>query len=471
MLGKSTIESELNIDIAISSKLEAKIREWGNIYENKAPWLNKDVKSLELGSSIASEFVRLTTAEMKTEITGSARASFLQEQYKKMLKNLSDNLEKGDARGGIIFKPYVKNGQIFIDFVIQGNFYPISFDDTGKIISIVFATQKTEGNYIYTRLEYHRLEGTDYYISNTAYKSNNNSSLGKKINLSEIPEWKDIEKEVKIENIEKPLFAYYKPPIANNIDTKSPLGIAVFAKAVNLIKDADEQYGRIIWEYEASEKAVYASIEALKPKKEIIRDEEGKRVKWETPKLKERLFKAIDISKTNGEDFFQDYSPEIRDEAFWRGLNKILERIEFNVGLAYGTLSEPAFSDKTATEIKTSKQRSYVTVSRMQENLQDSLEDLIYAIDVLTTLYSLAPAGVYQTSFEWGDSVLTDTQVEQTIQMQEVGQGLRSKLRYIMWRYGLTEQQAQEELDRIQEEKMSIQEAFGFTENHIEEEK
>lgn len=469
MIGKSTIESELNIDIAISSKLEAKIREWGNIYENKAPWLNKDVKSLELSSSVASEFVRLTTAEMKTEITGSARASFLQEQYKKMLKNLSDNLEKGNARGGIILKPYVKNGQIFIDFVIQGNFYPISFDDTGKIISIVFATQKTEGNYIYTRLEYHRLEGTDYYISNTAYKSNNNSSLGKKINLLEIPEWKDIENEVKIENIEKPLFAYYKPPIANNVDAKSPLGIAVFAKAVNLIKDADEQYGRVIWEYEASEKAVYASIEALKPKKEIIRDEEGKRVKWETPKLKERLFKAIDISKTNGEDFFQDYSPEIRDEAFWRGLNKILERIEFNVGLAYGTLSEPAFSDKTATEIKTSKQRSYVTVSRMQENLQEALEDLIYAIDVLTTLYSLAPAGTYQASFEWGDSVLTDTQVEQTIQMQEVGQGLRSKLRYIMWRYGLTEQQAQEELYRIQEEKMSNQEAFGFTENIKEE--
>lgn len=468
MLGKSNIESELNIDIAISPKLEAKIREWGNIYENKAPWLNKDVKSLELGSSIAGEFVRLTTAEMKTEITGSARASFLQEQYKEMLKNLADNLEIGNAKGGLVFKPYIKNGQIYIDFVQEGLFYPISFDDTGRIISIVFSSQKIEGDYIYTRLEYHRLEGTDYYISNTAYKSNNKSSLGKEINLSEVPEWKDIEKEVKIENVEKPLFAYYKPPIANNVDTKSPLGISVFAKATNLIKDADEQYGRVMWEYEGSEKAVYASTEALKPRKEIIRGEDGKRVKWETPKLKERLFRAIDLDGKNGEGFFEDYSPEIRDEAFWRGLNKILERIEFNVGLAYGTLSEPAFSDKTATEIKTSKQRSYVTVSRMQENLQTASEDLIYAMDVLTTLYSLAPIGTYQASFEWGDSVLTDTQVEQTIQMQEVGQGLRSKLRYIMWRYGLTEQQAQEELDRIQEEKMSNQEAFGF--NGIEEE-
>ena len=470
MLGKSTIETQLNIDIAVSSKMEAKIREWSNIYENKAPWLNKDVKSLELGSSIASEFVRLTMSEMKTEITGSTRANFLQEQYKKMLGNLADNLEKGNARGGLVLKPYVKNGQIFVDFIQQGDFYPISFDDTGKIISIIFATQKTEGNYIYTRLEYHRLEGTDYYISNTAYKSNNNNSLGKEINLSEVPEWKDIEKEVRIENVEKPLFAYYKPPTANNVDAKSPLGISVFAKATNLVEDADEQYGRVMWEYEGSEKAVYASIEALKPRREVIKDEEGKKVRWETPKLKDRLFKALDLDGKNGEGFFQDYSPEIRDEAFWRGLNKILERIEFNVGLAYGTLSEPSFSDKTATEIKTSKQRSYVTVSRMQENLQDALEDLIYAIDTLTTLYSLAPAGTYQTSFEWGDSVLTDTQVEQTMQLQEVGQGLRSKLRYIMWRYGLTEQQAQEELDLIQKEKMSNQEAFGFTTNQVEEE-
>lgn len=100
----------------------------------------------------------------------------------------------------------------------------------------------------------------------------------------------------------------------------------------------------------------------------------------------------------------------------------------------------------------------------MQENLQNTLEDLLYAINVLTTLYRLAPEGTYQTSFEWGDSILTDTEKEQTLQMQEVNMGLRSKLRYIMFRYGLTEEQALEELQRIQEEKMSNQEAFGFDE-------
>lgn len=463
MVGKSNIETELNIDIAISNKMESKIIEWKNIYENKAPWLNKDVKSLELGSTIANEFARLILTEMKTEITGSQRAKFLQTQYNRVLVKLPDNSEISNALGGGIFKPYVKGNQVYVDFIQQGLFFPISYDDTGKIISVVFLSQKRQGDYIYTRLEYHRLIGTDYYISNTAYKSKDRSSLGKKINLTEVNEWKDITQEVKIENVEKPLFAYYKPPIANNIDTKSPLGVSVFAKAVNLIKDADEQYGRVMWEYEASEKAVYASIEALKPRKETIRDGETKRTFWETPKLKDRLFKAIDLEGKNGEGFFKDYSPEIRDEAFWRGLNKILERIEFNVGLAYGTLSEPAYSDKTATEIKTSKQRSYVTVSRMQDNLQTTLEDLLYSMNVLATLYNLSPSGEYQAKFDWGDNVLTDAEREQTLQMQEVNTGLRSKLKYIMFRYGMTEKQAQEELDRIQQEKMSNQEAFGFT--------
>ena len=176
-------------------------------------------------------------------------------------------------------------------------------------------------------------------------------------------------------------------------------------------------------------------------------------------KLKSRLYKKLDTGK---DDFFEDYSPEVRDEPMWRGLNKTLQRIEFNLGLAYGTLSEPNTVDKTATEIRSSKQRSYATVSKMQENLQKALENLIYAIDVLVTLYGLAPQGNYETSFNWDDSLIVDTEREQTLQMQEVSQGLRSKVKYIMFRYGLTEEQAIEELQRIEEEKKKSQEAFGM---------
>ena len=118
--------------------------------------------------------------------------------------------------------------------------------------------------------------------------------------------------------------------------------------------------------------------------------------------------------------------------------------------------------EKTATEIKSSKQRSYATVSKMQESLQNALENLIYAMDVLTTLYNLAPQGNYVVSFNWDDSLIVDTEREQTLQMQEVSAGLRSKIRYIMFRYGLTDEQAREELELIKQEKQSNAEMFGF---------
>lgn len=464
MFSKGTIKNALNVNVAISSDMASAITLWEKIYENEADWLKKDeVESLELGSAIANEFTRLTTLEMKTEITGSVRADYLNEQYKNMLENLNNNLEIGNAVGGLIFKPYVKDNRLYVDLVRASNFYPTEFDSSGNVIAGIFTSQLNKGDCIYTRLEYHKFyekaleRDINYVIKNVAYKSDNNSILGTKIDLSKVPEWENIQEETAIQYVEKPLFSYYKPPIANNIDPESPLGVSVYARAVNLIKKADIQFGRIDWEYEASEKAVYVDELATKPNQ----SKEKNKNSFIVNKLKGRLYKTLN---SGTEDFFKDYSPEIRDEALWRGLNKTLQRIEFNVGLAYGTLSEPNVVDKTATEIKSSKQRSYATVSKMQENLQKALENLIYAMDVLATLYNLAPQGNYEVSFNWDDSLIVDTEREQTLQMQEVNVGLRSKVKYIMFRYGLTEEQAKAELALINEEKMSNAEALGFKE-------
>lgn len=135
----------------------------------------------------------------------------------------------------------------------------------------------------------------------------------------------------------------------------------------------------------------------------------------------------------------------------------MLQRIEFQCKLAYGTLSDPNYVEKTATEIKTSKQRSYATVSKMQSTMQDTLEHLIYIYDVLTTLYELAPDGEYDTYFEWDDSLVVDGESEQRIRQQEVREGLRTKKSYIMYRYGYTEKQAEDELQAILDEKQKVE--------------
>ena len=58
------------------------------------------------------------------------------------------------------------------------------------------------------------------------------------------------------------------------------------------------------------------------------------------PKRKNRIYRKYDVDNLDG-NFYNVFSPEIRDSAQFNYFNRILQRIEFNCGLAYGTLSDP----------------------------------------------------------------------------------------------------------------------------------
>ena len=304
---------------------------------------------------------------------------------------------------------------------------------------MVFSSQITKGDKIYTRLETHTLQGTDYIIENKVYvtESYNSTMLGRISSLSEVAEWNELSERTIIQNIERPLFAYYKVPLSNNIDTKSCLGPSVYHKAIDSIRKADIQASRLDYEYESAERSIYANIDAIK------NDGTGK-------PIRSKIVKTLNTDENN---FYQEFSPELRDEGFIRGENKIKQEIEFQCNLAYGTISDPSQVDKTATEINASKQRSYASVSQMQKSLEYALKHLVKILDVYCDLYELAPSGEYEVSAEWDDSIIVDTESEQRIRLQETNLGLGSKLDYLMWRYGLTEEQAQEKLDRIKQEK------------------
>ncbi len=438
-------ENNINEDIPVSEEMKQSIDLWEKMYKGQAPWINEDVKSLNLEADICTEFARLIMLEHKSELTGSTKSEYIYQEYKKVLKELRDSkLELALATGGLVLKPYVNNKKLCTDIIQVNKFIPLSFDTNGIVTSGIGIAQNTIGKTIYTRLEHHifnELKRT-HTIYNRCYESDNENELGKEIDISKTI-WSNLEPVAVIEHVDKPLFVYIKVPLANNIDTDSPLGVSIFSRAVDKIKKADIQYGRVDWEYEASEKAVMIDELAL-------RESDGKTpLKNTVDKLKNRMYKTFNTDKN---DFYQEYSPAIRDEAYWRGLNKHLERIEFSCQLAYGTLSEPTYSDKTAEEIKTSKQRSFSAVSKLQESVQAGLEHLVYIYDVLTTVYKLCPEGKIEQSNEWDDSLIVDSEAEQRIRQQEVRDKLRTKISYLMWRYGFTEEQAKEELKRIQEE-------------------
>lgn len=438
LIGKGTIENTLKIKLGVTSEMMDAIELWDSMYRDAPPWADSVVRTLGLPAAIAAEVARLTTIEMKSEVTGSTRADFLNEQYQRVIKRLRRYVEYGCAKGGLILKPYIEGKSIAVDFVQADRFYPVAFDSKGNITDAVFVERKTEGNAYYTRLEHHRFTGADCVVTNRAFRSTNKSYLGTEIALSDVDQWAELLPEAKMTGTKQPLYGYFKPPMANNIDPQSPLGVSVYARAVDLIKEADKQYSRYLWEFEGGELAVHADEGMFRL------NERGKR---QLPKGKERLYRALNVdSAVAGNKAFDVFSPALRDASLGNGLNTLLERIEDACGLARGTFSNQTQEAKTATEIKVLKQRSYATITDTQKALQAALEQLIYAMDYWTTIGKLAPSGNYDVSFEWDDSIIVDTQSEQAIRMQEVAAGLLKPVDYIMWRYGVSEEKAMEML-------------------------
>ena len=148
------------------------------------------------------------------------------------------------------------------------------------------------------------------------------------------------------------------------------------------------------------------------------------------------------IVSNNGTPFFNAYSPEIRDESFFNGFNRILQRVEFNSGLAYGTLSDPQTVDKTAEEIKASKQRSYSTVKAIQNSLEKAIRGLVAAADAWLTISGFPPGNV-DVICKWDDSLVVDAEKEREQDRKDVALGVMPLWEYRMKYYGDTKEVAE----------------------------
>jgi A118 family predicted phage portal protein len=437
MLGQQSVKQALSVDIAISAPMADALQTWSNMYANQAGWLSTDVKSLNLPAAIAGEIARAVTIEMSVEISGSGRADYLNNQFEKILDALRQQVEYGCAKGGLMIKPYASGENIMVDYVQADCFFPVAFDANGNITACVFSDQRQVGNNYYTRLEYHQMTPEGCVIRNQAYRSQTKDTLGQQVPLTEMDAWKDLEPEATITGIDKPLYAYFKYPQANNIDPTSPLGVSCFARAIDLIEQADKLWSNFLWEFDSAQRALYVDVLAFG------KDKNGKPV---LPN--KRLYRALESGSAEGE-LFEAWSPDIRDVSFMNGLDAILRKIEFTVGLAYGTLSNPQTEDKTATEIKVSRQRSYATVADTQKALEVALEQLLWAMDTWATIDGLTPAGTYEAVYDWDDSVIVDKDAQFIQDLRLVTSRIMSDVEFRMRNMGESEEQAKKMLGMI----------------------
>lgn len=457
MLNFKTIEQAEQVTTPLSAEMANALQRWSDLYTNHASWLKPGVvKSMNLPAFISSELARQIVLEMQVNISGkdangqtvakdgeviqNDRSVFLEAEFKKLLTVLRQKLEQGCAAGGMIIKPYPADGHLYFDISLDWDIYPLAFDNAGNLQDVIIPDFYSDGKNFYTRLERHTVDGDSVTITNRAYKSDSRVFLGKEVSLDTVERWADLEPEVTIENAEGQLFGWFKFASANTTDLHCPMGASCFSKAIDAIREADEQYSRIIWEFEGSELAVEVDPTAINPKSTDI------------PKSKERLFRKLDLTKGNNDDLYSVFSPAIRDTSLLNGLNAILQRVEDLCGISRGTISDANDAAKTATELMIQKQRSFATVSDNQKALERCLLDVLRAMDKYATIYGLAPEGEWEASFDWDDSILVDSEARMTQMMTLVNAGIISKSEFRQWYFNESESQASAALEAVHAE-------------------
>lgn len=403
----------------ISSDMQDKIDAWYKSYIGKAEWVDGDkVISLRTESSAVRELANVALNEMSINITNEK----LDKIMLKVRERLDVYLQRGLALGAMVIKPL---GEDKFQCIAQNGFIIFGMDADGNPTDIVFPEIKKIDKKTYFRLERHVLTAQGLTISNKAYVSDSEKNLGREIPLSYVDEWAGYVAEVRFP-VNRMIFGYYRNPNDNTVDG-SDMGVSIYDTALEKIKRADIQFGRLDYEFDSARRRIHADATMVKPASASL---SGKA--YELDDI------YVDVTGDK-EDFFNEFSPALRQDGFIAGLEEYRRSIEFDIGLSYGDLSRPQYVEKTATEINASKYRKRNTVNHIQSQLKACLEGLVYGL----AFFNKQITSGYEFYCEFKDSFLNDEQSERDEDRKDLANGTLRRDEYrARWRNETLEEAA-----------------------------
>lgn len=453
MLFKSKAEEEFKVKDITSPEMEGIIKVCASIYKGDPYWVNKEdnIKTINFAKALCSETARLTTLAIKIQIGGSARATWLQEQIDKAYFKLRHWVEYGCAYGTIIIKPNESGFDVFTPF----DFIVTECDSNGNITGIVFKDSYEENDKCYTRLEYHRFVETQtengkfypYYVSNRAYVSQSSESQGQPIPLSKT-KWANLMSDTPPitkegdQRLDGPMFGVFRTPQANNVDMSSPLGLSVFAEAIEELKDLDVAYSRNSEEIFDSQRIVLAD--------DRLMYESGKNLKKRgNPAVKLARF-VKNVFGNSQEEFYQEINPQLNTDTRLSGINALLSQIGYKCGFSNGYfVFNESTGIQTATGVEAEQQRTIQFVKDVRDKLENCLDGAIYGMSIYADLYALAPIGSYEVVYDFGE-ITYNREEDRARWWNYVIQGKVPAWQYFVKFEGMTEEEAKKMVNEAQ---------------------
>ena len=409
--------------------------------------------------------------------------SFIEDVFRKNAfhEKMQELIEQGLALGGAAIKVWhdvrrdregneiPDSGAIRLGYCMADQFVPLAWDNA-RVTEGVFISRRARKGWYYTRLEWHRWDGSTYTITNELYKADmqrgtnageNQDILGIRCPVAEMAElYPGLEPETVVP-VEESLFSYWRTPIANNLDDNSPLGVSLYANALETLHAIDICYDSFVTEFRLGKKKIIVPARFLR---QITDPQTGRQVRYFDPTDETFVGVADDDGKTG----VHDVSVELRVEEHVAALNALLSILCLQLGFSATTFSFDAQHGlKTATEVVSENSKTYKTIRTVQNQLRPMIEHLVRNIIDVAILYGMQwqgqsveslAAGGYEVQVAFDDGVTQDRQTNLNEGVMLVNSGLLSKFTFLTDRkygQGMTEKDALAELERIRQEKQT----------------
>ena len=374
--------------------------------------LRRTRKSLGLAKTVSEDWANLLLNEKfqigvdKASAKKKIDAVLVANEFAKRANQL---VELAFALGTGAFVEYLDGDDVKIDYIRAGMIYPISWDN-GRVQECAFASERTTGKQKKVYLNIHRLEAGKYVIENHMFDRN-----GSVLTETDLPD--EVLPEVRTGSA-IPRFQIFSPNIANNIDPDSPLGISVYANALDQLESADLVYDSYCNEFRLGRKRITVPISMAR----MAMEEDG----TSTPVFDDNDTEFYAVPQDDkSENKIQEHNMEIRSEAHDTGIQTMLNLVSWKTGSGGKRyVFRRDGQVRTATEVISENSDLYRNLKKHELSIEAALLGMIDSIADLLHL------GTVKASVSFDDSIISDTDSDKMTFLQEIRDGVRQKWEY-----------------------------------------
>ncbi len=423
------------------------------VYTGQGAYTRRKRKSMGMAKKVSEDIADLLLNErvqitLSDEATGTFVKKILEENHFLVLGN--DYQERKAYTGTVAYIPYlydaevaedgiVTAGKIGIDYVSAENIYPVSWRN-GKVTECIFTFPHTVNRKKYVQVQYHRIEGGLYVIENTVLESVSGSREGKELAPEE---WRKIKPfaalAAKIETgSPEPQFVIDRLNIVNNADEdeSNPMGVAIFANALDTLAKLDIEYDSYCNEFELGKKRIFVAPEMLQNIDGSLAFDPDDTV----------FYKLPENYNKEEEGLIHEINMDIRAEQHSQAINDDLNYLSMKCGFGTERYRFDGGEAKTATEVISENSDMYRMLKKHEIILDEAIKQLIRIIIRLGITLGEPLNLDTKITIDFDDSIIEDKEAERNSDRQDVSMGVMSLAEYRAKWYGETEEKARKKV-------------------------